>query len=156
LIDLTDIEGPVLRLSAWMTGSGPDSMKIQFSSNAGISYTTVMSITSTGGEWDELSFNLTDYVPLNNVFQLRVQVTDAGADTTVEGGIDGFKVSSEVCDDARCSADMNGDGVLDFFDVSEFLSAFNAMDAAGDFNGDGNHDFFDVSEFLAAFTAGCP
>ncbi|MBM90965.1 MAG: hypothetical protein CMJ35_05035 [Phycisphaerae bacterium] len=156
LIDLTDIEEPVLRLSAWMTGSGPDSMKIQFSSNAGISYTTVMSITSTGGEWDELSFNLTDYVPLNNVFQLRVQVTDAGADTTVEGGIDGFKVSSEVCDDARCSADMNGDGVLDFFDVSEFLSAFNAMDAAGDFNGDGNHDFFDVSEFLAAFTAGCP
>ena len=55
-----------------------------------------------------------------------------------------------------CPADLNGDGVLNFFDVSEFLSAFNAMDPAADFSGDGMFNFFDVSQFLSAFNAGCP
>jgi len=55
-----------------------------------------------------------------------------------------------------CAADINGDGALDFFDVSQFLNGFTAMDPAADFNGDGNFDFFDVSAFLGAFTAGCP
>ncbi|MFG0312607.1 MAG: GC-type dockerin domain-anchored protein [Phycisphaerales bacterium] len=57
---------------------------------------------------------------------------------------------------AGCAADLNDDGVLDFFDVSAFLNAFNAMDAVADFTGDGVFDFFDVSAFLSAFNAGCP
>ena len=55
-----------------------------------------------------------------------------------------------------CVADFTGDGVLDFFDVSAFLNAFNADDPIADLTGDGNFDFFDVSAFLNAFTAGCP
>lgn len=55
-----------------------------------------------------------------------------------------------------CPADLNGDGVLNFFDVSAFLTAFNAMEPAADFTGDGMYDFFDVSQFLSAFGAGCP
>jgi hypothetical protein len=45
---------------------------------------------------------------------------------------------------------------LDFFDVSAFLSAFNAMEPIADFNGDGTFNFFDVSLYLQAFNAGCP
>ena len=52
-------------------------------------------------------------------------------------------------------ADLNGDGLLDFFDVSAFLAAFNAGDPVADFNGDTLFDFFDVSAFLALFNAGC-
>ncbi len=55
-----------------------------------------------------------------------------------------------------CPADLNGDGVLNFFDVSIFLNAFNAMNPIADFNNDGVFDFFDVSAFLAAYNAGCP
>lgn len=55
-----------------------------------------------------------------------------------------------------CPADFTGDGVLDFFDVSAFLSAFAGQDPAADMNNDGAWDFFDVSEFLSAFGAGCP
>ncbi len=55
-----------------------------------------------------------------------------------------------------CEADLNGDGELNFFDVSAFLGAFAAMDPAADINGDGLYNFFDVSAFLAAFAAGCP
>jgi hypothetical protein len=57
---------------------------------------------------------------------------------------------------APCPADLTGDGVLNFFDVSAFLSAFNAMDPVADFTDDGVFNFFDVSAFLSAFNAGCP
>lgn len=55
-----------------------------------------------------------------------------------------------------CPGDLTGDGILDFFDVSAFLTAFNSMNPIADFTGDGNFDFFDVSAFLTAFSAGCP
>ncbi|MAO23995.1 MAG: hypothetical protein CMJ35_15500 [Phycisphaerae bacterium] len=55
-----------------------------------------------------------------------------------------------------CPADLNGDEVLNFFDVSAFISAFSGMQPDGDFNGDGLFNFFDVSAFISAFSAGCP
>lgn len=57
---------------------------------------------------------------------------------------------------SACLADLTGDGVLDFFDVSAFLVAFNAQDTVADFNNDGQFNFFDVSSFLSAYTEGCP
>ncbi len=55
-----------------------------------------------------------------------------------------------------CPADLNGDGVLNFFDISAFLGAFGAGDPVADFTGDGVFNFFDISAFLSAFSAGCP
>jgi hypothetical protein len=55
-----------------------------------------------------------------------------------------------------CEADINGDGELNFFDVSAFLSAFAMMDPVADFNNDGEFNFFDVSSFIASFSTGCP
>jgi hypothetical protein len=54
-----------------------------------------------------------------------------------------------------CPADFTGDGTVNFFDVSLFLAAFDAMDPSADFNNDGSFNFFDVSAFLKAFAAGC-
>lgn len=69
---------------------------------------------------------------------------------TVLHGPDSYNVIN------ACPADLNGDGVLNFFDVSAFLTAFNAMDPSADFSGDGMFNFFDVSQFLTAFNSGCP
>jgi len=55
-----------------------------------------------------------------------------------------------------CVVDLTGDGILDFFDISAFLTAFSAGDPVADFTGDGSFDFFDISAFLTAFSAGCP
>ena len=52
-----------------------------------------------------------------------------------------------------CPADLNGDGVLNFFDVSLFIQDYNA---GGDYNGDGSTNFFDVSAFIQDYNAGCP
>jgi glucose/arabinose dehydrogenase len=54
-----------------------------------------------------------------------------------------------------CRADLNEDGVLDFFDFLEFQDLFAAGDLRADFTGDGVLDVFDFLEFQAAFAAGC-
>jgi hypothetical protein len=57
-----------------------------------------------------------------------------------------------------CSpADVNADGVLDFFDVQLFLNAFSTQDSLADFAPpEGVFDFFDVQSFLQIFSEGCP
>ncbi|MGJ8635380.1 MAG: GC-type dockerin domain-anchored protein [Phycisphaerales bacterium] len=62
-----------------------------------------------------------------------------------------FTVPADIC-----PADLTGDRVLDFFDISAFLVAYSNLDMDADLNGDGVFDFFDISAFLVAFNAGCP
>lgn len=57
---------------------------------------------------------------------------------------------------SSCPADFSGDGKLDFFDVSAFLSAYGTSQPIADINADGVINFFDVSAFLSAYNAGCP
>lgn len=45
--------------------------------------------------------------------------------------------------------DINGDGVLDFFDIVAFISCFNTGAACADLNGDGVTDFFDIQLFIS-------
>lgn len=54
-----------------------------------------------------------------------------------------------------CSADVNGDGVLDFFDYLDFVAMFAASEPESDFNADTVVDLFDYLDFVAAFAAGC-
>ncbi len=76
--------------------------------------------------------------------------TGAGVAPLIDMGAYEFQVAS------NCAPDLNGDGVLDFFDVSAFLASFAAQDPIADYNSDGLFDFFDVAAYLAAFAAGCP
>ncbi len=54
-----------------------------------------------------------------------------------------------------CRSDTNLDGALNFFDVSVFLSNYNAGSLDADLNGDGVLNFFDVSTFLNSYNMGC-
>lgn len=59
----------------------------------------------------------------------------------------------------RCEADFDGDGFVDFFDLSAFAECFEGgacpPGKSADFDGDGFVDFFDYQAFAAAFEAGC-
>jgi hypothetical protein len=70
--------------------------------------------------------------------------------------IDDVAITTEFVEDVVCGADLNGDGALNFFDVSAFLTAYSASDPIADFNDDGSLNFFDVSAFLTDYNAGCP
>ena len=85
-----------------------------------------------------------------------LRFTNQGNDGDDAWYIDDVAITTEFVEDTGCPADLNGDGMLNFFDVSEFLTAYNAMDPAADFNDDGVFNFFDVSAFLTDFNAGCP
>lgn len=54
-----------------------------------------------------------------------------------------------------CPADLNGDLIINFFDISLFLEAFVAFDPDVDLNGDGIWNFFDISVFLQLFDSDC-
>ncbi len=66
------------------------------------------------------------------------------------GSLGGDPFRAFLLTPADCNADLNNDGTLDFFDISELLSG------QIDFNADTVFDFFDISAFLQAFQAGCP
>ncbi len=68
----------------------------------------------------------------------------------------GLATMVAVADIPSCAADLNGDGSLNFLDVSAFLAAFGNQDPVADFTMDGQYNFLDVSAFLAAFGNGCP
>lgn len=85
---------------------------------------------------------------MGNDRRVYTSAYDVGSDTNA--------IVVLVPDTGVCPADLTGDGSMNFFDVSAFLNAYNAMSPAADFTGDGMYDFFDVSAFLNAFNAGCP
>jgi hypothetical protein len=109
---------------------------------------------------DEIDFDadgdVSESLPVDLAWNMRLvddpDTVDTGLGTgpIVDAGAFEFQAQ------ASCAADLNGDGMLDFFDLSAFLSAFSAQDPSADFNGDGLFDFFDVSTYLNLFSAGCP
>lgn len=89
----------------------------------------------------------------------RVDVGDAIVGISEGAGQDPGFVESDLSSypaPNNCPQDINGDGILSFFDISAFINAFNSSDPVADFNGDGVFNFFDVSAFVTQFQAGCP
>lgn len=54
-----------------------------------------------------------------------------------------------------CPADLNFDALLNFSDISEFLSLYSAGDLGADMNNDGDLNFLDVSVMIGMFGGGC-
>jgi hypothetical protein len=53
------------------------------------------------------------------------------------------------------AADINANGVIDFFDYLDFVAALDSGDQLADFNHDGFPDFFDYLDFAERFDSGC-
>lgn len=119
---------------------------------------------SIAGAWNWVSDGPTAGAT-EDVFTLGTTATPQGVDITIAGafwfgGLDcsdgtpgytpGAFFQTVLYGAGGCAPDLNGDGALDFFDVSFFLA--NSVD----YNGDTLFDFFDVSQFLGEFGAGCP
>lgn len=142
-----------------------DSMSVQVSNNNGGSWTTIDTLgpgdADSGGGWFQYNFDLDSiFASPSNQVRVRFNVSDLGDGSVVEAGVDAVKLVSNTCEDSPTgcgAADLAEPfGTLNFFDVSAFLSAFNAQDSAADINQDGVYNFFDISDFLSAFSAGCP
>ena len=123
--------------------------------------------SSDGFVWTEATglMNAMDYFALigfdlNGVIDIRS--VDAISPDGSTFAATGFEAKSGdlrtviVRNAAECAVDYNGDGVLNFFDVSLFVAALSGQDPSADLNNDGAFDFFDVSAFLNQYAQGCP
>ena len=102
------------------------------------------------------TLNLDSLIPMDGQFHtVRVDVVDPTPWVINEVVRNNFLSESRTYGVNACSltADLSDDGSLNFFDVSAFLSAYNAQDPSADFTGDGSFNFFDVSAFLVAFNS---
>ncbi len=75
---------------------------------------------------------------------------------STSGGISTGSAYVMTVPDPICTADLNGNGTYDIFDVNVFLIAYNNNDLTVDFNNDGVIDILDAFAFLQAYLAGCP
>ncbi|MCC5823991.1 MAG: hypothetical protein JJU44_11970 [Planctomycetes bacterium] len=65
--------------------------------------------------------------------------------------------TNEIRVGAFCRADVNFDGVANFFDISDFIALYNAQDPAADIAPPfGVWNFFDIAEFITRYNEGCP
>lgn len=64
-------------------------------------------------------------------------------------------LGTDTCD--TCVADTNGDGVLNFFDLSAYIGLFNTQNPRADLAPPfGVFNFFDLATYLNLYTIGCP
>ena len=154
-IDLTGMANPTVAYRRWHYSNGAgDNLTVQFSSNNGATWTTVETIPTSSG-WVPAEFNIADFVTPTSQFRVRFSVIDVLPASVVESGIDDFRVYDVLCTDG-CPADINADGVLNFFDLSAYLELFNSQNPAADLDQNGQFNFFDVSIYLDLYNAGCP
>lgn len=64
---------------------------------------------------------------------------------------------NEIRVGAVCKADMDFNGMLNFFDISTFIALFNAQDPDADIAAPfGTWNFFDIATYIGQYNAGCP
>ncbi|KAA0215837.1 MAG: hypothetical protein DYG94_06685 [Leptolyngbya sp. PLA3] len=149
--------------NAFGDNPGTDALVVQISNNNGSTWQALETVGPTGvgttGGWFYVSHRIADVIAPTSTMKVRFLASDSAAlPSVVEAAVDAFSITTFSCVDPEpdCPADFNGDNLLDFFDVQDFLAAFSAHQPAADFNNDSAFDFFDVQAFLQAFANGCP
>lgn len=98
-----------------------------------------------GVGWRAVSLTMT-IPPEATGWTLRIEADDPGA---LGAHLDAASMIG------TCLADYNGDRVLNFFDVSDFIADFLAGDPNADLTGNGVVDFFDITELIDSLEFPC-
>lgn len=132
-----------------------ESLNVEYKTQLG-AWNTLMSVESDGT--DQSSFELSQIALPFDAYggNTALRFTADGDEADDTWFLDAIAITTEFIEEQTCPADLTGDGTLNFFDISAFLTAFNAQDPIADFTDDGSFNFFDVSAFLVAFNTGCP
>jgi hypothetical protein len=142
-------------------GSDPenDVFVVEVSSNGGASWVNLETVGPSGievfGGWYFKQFNVADYVPLTSQFRIRFTASDFGDGSVVEAGVDGVSLTPLLCA-ASVFADLNGDGVVNGFDLALLLGAWGPCAPVGacpaDLDGNGIVNGMDLAMLLGAWT----
>lgn len=160
VLDFTGVTEVSLNFERWlgMESATYDQAAIEVRQGEG-SWQTIWN--HTGGSfqnssWAPHSYDISGIADNQSDIQVRWVMGTTDVSVTYSGWNLDDIVFVGVVPISACDADINGDGVLDFFDISEFLRYFSALNPIADINGDGEYDFFDISGYLSLYSAGCP
>lgn len=132
------------------SNSGDDVMVVEISSNGGTDWQVLETVGPTGpdtaGGWIQKSFRIADFIAATDQFRIRFDVSDLGAGSIVEAGIDDVRMnlsSTGFACGGTCVGDVNNDGVVDQTDINMMIAAWGNPTPI-DLNSDGNFDILDL------------
>ena len=154
-MDATTAINAHLAYSLWFTnnaGANPneDTMTIELSNDAGLSWVLVETVgpTGTSAGWMSRMIAVGDYVNPTNALRLRFTARDAGGDSVVEAGVDGVRLLAEsALGWCGPQGDFNNDLVVDSSDLSILLIQYG-LAGITDLDGDATTDSSDLSLLL--------
>ncbi len=139
-----DLERDVLVVGSpvhWVNGNDRSGSAYLFDANTGASISEIFQSDGSQSDRFGTSVALGEGIAAVGAWGDENAITDSGSVYTFQ---------------LECAPDLNGDGSVNFFDLSIFLNRFNSQDPLADMNGDGSWNFFDVSLYLNQFNSGCP
>ncbi|TVQ63110.1 MAG: hypothetical protein EA379_04435 [Phycisphaerales bacterium] len=142
-------------------GANPntDIFVVELSNNNGASWVNLETVGPAGpesnGGWYYVTYRISDFIEPTSTMRVRFIASDLGPQAVVEAAVDAVSVRTAACD--TCPGDANGDGVVDFADLSIVLGAFGdtGVGIPGDLDGDGAVNFGDLAIVLGAFGQSC-
>jgi hypothetical protein len=145
-----------------------DRFLAQISNNDGGTWTTIESLTTGTGGWQEIRVQVSDFIPPTGQMRLRFSATDGPlVDDYIEAAIDDIVIERLICNPQ--DADLNNDGAVDLADYALIQVCFTGAgpctclptlyDQAGrpqciasDIDLDGDVDGSDHAVYAAAVT----
>ena len=150
------VPGAVLSYARWYSndfGAAPneDIFVVDVSDDGGSSWTVIETVGPTGeeasGGWYFVEFAIDEIggiVP-SDQFVVRFTVSDEGAGSVVEAGVDAIGINASDCEDVGCDEDVTGDQLVN---VADLLLVIGEWQCSGvcqaDVNGDGSVDVADL------------
>lgn len=155
VLDVSEAIDPILSFGAWVRVSEPvsRSLRVMLSSDGGASWTTIDSIAATDG-WEMRAYRLLDFVPLTSMMRVRFETSDAPNIAIVEAAIDRFRIEDLSC--SQSASTVRAAPAPEAVRVAHYLSLVAVGDDAADVNGDGLVDAFDLIDLLEEAGASCP
>ncbi|HRQ76651.1 MAG TPA: FG-GAP-like repeat-containing protein [Phycisphaerales bacterium] len=159
VIDLEGTNG-IITYDRWVfcsTAANPataDFLYTEVSNNDGKTWAPVHFAGDTDGEWQTVSFLVSDYVTPTSTVRVRFVIEDALNNSITNALVDNFIVQQCVCGTTACTGDLNDSGAVDVQDLLILLGAWGPCGKGGcpaDLNNSGTVDVQDLLILLGAW-----
>lgn len=110
----------------------------------------------TAGGWIRKQINVADFVPPTANVRLRFIASDTATASLVEAAVDELMIENIECAPAFCPGDADGNGTVNFADITAVLGNFGLAGPVGDADNNGSVNFADITAVLANFGVPCP
>jgi len=154
-------DGAILSYSRWYNNgtncNGADSYNDHFFVDVSVNgggwenLETVGPVDQSDGGWYSVEHALSG----GGTIQVRFVCGDLNAGSIIEAGVDAVSIKDSYCDDASCTGDINGDGMVDVSDLLEVVGYWGASGGPADVNDDGIVNVADLLAVVDAWGA-CP